>query len=80
MNRGRVALSVLAALAAVGVAWMTFVVWVVAGISYNLDAGEETAPLGGWGALAVGAAVTVGLIWACRHFWRSARRPATSPR
>ena len=54
---------------------MTFVVWVVAGVSSSMDAGEETPPLGGWGALTVGAAVTVGLLWTCRHFWLTARSP-----
>jgi hypothetical protein len=64
MHRSRVVLAVLAAVAAVGVAWLTFVVWVFAGISYSMDAGEETAPLGGWGVLAFGAAITFALLWA----------------
>jgi hypothetical protein len=80
MNRGRVALAILAGLAAAGVAWLTFVAWVVAGITYDMEPVVPTTPLGEWANVAVGAPVVVALAWASRHFWRSARDGLTPAR
>jgi hypothetical protein len=68
-------MSVLSAVAAVAVAYLTFVAWVVIGMHESMDPIQGADRVGGWVVRATGVGATIGLLWATRYLWRSARPP-----